>query len=398
MRRVDTPAEVIELLPTSGRIYGGQLGGTPMALLNALHAGRDHFESIDVVTGYLVDAPRLIDAAGSPFRFVTLQPSGAVRQHVADGRLEAVPARFSEFSALLGPTGPLRIDVLFLAVSEPGPSGRRSLGTSVGVTAELVRVTPMVVAMENPQMPFSLGAGELDDADIDVIVTVDEPLPEATPPSIDPVSEAIAGHVVSLVPDGGTVQFGIGAIPEAVLAQLIDRSGLRLHGGLVSPAARRLVEAGALAGPIRAAEALGDADFYHWLDGNDAVEMIASRQSHGAAALAGLDSFVALNSAVEVAHDGSVNSEWVGDRRISGPGGAPDFAAAASMIVGARSIIALPSTARGDKSRIVERLTPPAGATIPASLADVVVTEHGIAELRGRTLEQRAAALRSISG
>jgi acyl-CoA hydrolase len=212
------------------------------------------------------------------------------------------------------------------------------------------------------------------------------------------VGERIAQLAAEVVADGATIQFGVGSIPDAILAALGRRRGLRVHSGLVSEACLDLYEAGVVEGPMIAGEVVNSPRMRAWVHRNPAVLTAPPSITHGAAVLAGIDGFVALNSAVEVALDGSANSEAVGGEIVSGPGGAPDFAFGASVSNGGRFVAALKSTAAGGSvSRIVRCIEPPGPVTLPAYLADVVVTEHGRAEVRTLAGPERAAALRAVA-
>jgi len=202
------------------------------------------------------------------------------------------------------------------------------------------------------------------------------------------------------------LQFGIGAVPDAVLSSLRDRQNLGLHGGMINDACLELIECGAInnlrkgcdEGVSVAAEIMGTRKLYDWVDRNPLVRLARGAHTHGIPGMASVQNFVALQSTVEMALDGSANSEFVSGRFISGPGGAPDFAFGASIATGGRSIIAMPSTAaKGTASRIVRRLTEGAPTTLPSYLADIVVTEHGAVELRGKSLSERAQLLIGIA-
>ena len=211
---------------------------------------------------------------------------------------------------------------------------------------------------------------------------------------------------MGLVPDEATLQFGIGAIPEAVMARLTARRDLGVHSGLISDGLIDLLQSGALtnarksqdAGVMIAAVCGGTRRLFGWLDHNPAVRLAPARYSHGVDVVSRGHRFVAINSAISVALDGSVNAETVGGRLLSGPGGQPDYAEAAMSAHDGIGIVAMPSTAaRGTASRIVRRLGPEEAVTVPRTLADRVVTEYGVAELRGRSLEERASALRAVA-
>jgi acetyl-CoA hydrolase len=255
------------------------------------------------------------------------------------------------------------------------------------------------MAQVNGELPYTLGAGELPVDHFDALVEADDSVADARARSgSDPVSDRIARLAADLVPDGATIQFGIGSIPDAILAALTERKGLRVHSGLVSEACVELHEAGVIEGDMIAGEMVNTPRMRKWAHLNPAMLMAPPSITHGAATLAGIVSFVALNSAVEIALDGSANSEVVAGEVISGPGGAPDFAFGASVSSGGRFVAALKSTAAGGTvSRIVPRIEAPDPVTLPAYLADAVVTEHGRAEVRTLAGAERAAAIASVA-
>jgi acyl-CoA hydrolase len=296
--------------------------------------------------------------------------------------------------------------VALVQVSAPGPDGRFSLGTGTSSSIDVVRSAPLVIAEVNPQMPYTFGAGEVTRDHFDLLVDVDHPLVELVPQPVGDLERAIAGHVADDIGDGATLQVGIGAIPAAIISLLGDRKDLGLHGGMLGDQCVDLVRSGAATGARKSidgglhvgGEVLGTRRLFEWVHRNEAVMTVPASYSHGPANLARIDHFVAINSTVEVALDGAVGAEVAGGRVISGPGGQPDFAAGASLSRGGVSIIGFPSTAsRGRTSRIVAALDPAAPVTVPRYLADRIVTEYGVARLKGLDLVQRAEALRAIA-
>jgi acetyl-CoA hydrolase len=312
--------------------------------------------------------------------------------------MAVLPTRYSDYSRLCAPAGPLSCDAALVAVSPPH-GGRVSLGLSVGSTVVPARTAPLVLAQVNAEVPYTLGAGELPVGHFDALVEADEEIVDARARSeSDPVSDRIAELSAAVVPDGATIQFGVGSIPDAILDGLGDRKGVRVHSGLVSQACVDLYDAGVVEAPMIAAEVVSSPRMRRWVHLNPTLLMAPPSVTHGAAVLAGIERFVALNSAVEVALDGSANSEVAGGQIISGPGGAPDFAFGASVSNGGRFVAALKSTAGGGSiSRIVRHIQPPDPTTLPAYLADVVVTEHGRAEVRSLAGAARADAIRSLA-
>ncbi len=399
-------ATALRAIPDGARLLFPTLSGAPMGLLAALDDERERWSSLELVTGTLREPPAPLAHAGAPFRFATWQYSRALRAAEEAGALRVIPARYSQTAALFQPGGPVPVDAVLVSASPPGPDGRLSLGVAVGSVIDALRSAPLVIAQVNPSMPYVRGAGELPPDAFDFLVEMESPLPELTRAPPGPVEEAIAEHVVDLVPDEATLQFGIGAIPEAVMARLTARRDLGVHSGLISDGLIDLQESGALtnarksqdAGLMIGAVCGGTRRLFDWLHRNPAVRLAPARYSHGVDVVSRSHRFVAINSAISFALDGSVNAETVGGRLLSGPGGQPDYAEAAMSARDGIGIVAMPSTAaRGTVSRIVRRLGPEDAVTVPRTLADRVVTEYGVAELRGRSLEERAAALRAVA-
>lgn len=388
----------VAAIPDGVRVYLAGGATTPRHLCEAMADDRSRWNRLDLVMPYMMTRPRPFDFPGDPFHFITLQASPALKYLWSTGTVDVVPFRYSDGAHSFRPGSPLSCDVAVVTVSRV-VDGRVSLGLSSGMAADVVRSAPLVIAQVSASMPYTHGASELALDELDFLVEHDEPVLEAKPAgSADDVGARIAGMAADLVGDGATIQFGLGALPDAILGRLGDRRGLRAHGGMLSDACVELFEAGAVAGPMVTAEVVSTPSLMAWVDRNPAVVMAPAAYSHGATVLAGLEGFVSLQSTLEVALDGACNSEVSGGVRLSGPGGAPDFAQAASTAPGGRSIMALRSTARGGTiSRIVSRIEHGAPTTVPAYLADAVVTEHGVAELRGLGLEARAEALRALA-
>lgn len=398
--------EAVSAIPNHGRVYVAQGSGCPYGLLVGIDDRREMFESLEFVSAFLLQRPAPIDHLGQPFRWLTLQATGAIRDVLNHPYFGIVPGRYSDLDGICAPGGPLAADVVICQVSPPNRSGDCSLGTGVGGHVSLLAEAPLVIGQINRQMPYVHGDGECHIENFDFLVEIDEPLSELQPATIDPIAEAIAQHVSPFIPDGSTLQFGIGAVPDAVLSSLRTRNNLGLHGGMINDACVELVECGAInnlhkgcdEGVSVAAEIMGTKRLYEWVDHNPRVRLARGAHTHGIPGMASIRNFVALQSTVEMALDGAVNSEFASGRFISGPGGAPDFAFGASIATGGRSIMAMPSTAaNGAVSRIVRRLADDAPTTLPSYLADVVVTEYGAVELRGKTLAERAELLASIA-
>lgn len=403
--REDSAEQALRQIPDGARVVVPPMSATPVGLLNALDDIRAGWTDLEIATGNLFTHVPPLDHPHLPFRFSTYQTSGPLRDVEAAGALQHIPATYAQVPSLFRQDGPLPATAILIQVSEPGPEGMYSLGTSVGGIVDVVRTAPLVIAQVNPNLPYTFGAAELRREEIDWLVPLDSEVLELRRADPGPLEREIAATVAELVTDGATLQFGIGGVPEAIMGMLGDRRDLGVHSGLISDGVMGMVESGALTGSQKATapeliittEAAGSADFFQWIDRNPAVCMAPAGYTHSLEVLAQQTNFVGINSAVQVALDGTINAESLGSRQISGPGGQPDFAAGA-MLNGGISVVAMPSTAaRGKVSRIVKQIDPGAVVTTPRTLADRIITEFGQAELAGRTLADRADALRRIA-
>lgn len=404
--RTVTMTEALDAIGDNSRVYVGGSCGVPTQIVEAMAAAPDRWTSLEILSDYLLEPLAIFDHAPEPFRLRTLQPSRAVEPLRQTAALVTVPTSLRHFGHLTAPDGPLPLAAAIVQVSPPGPDGRFSLGVHVGIAIEMMANAPLVIAEVNPQMPYTFGASEIELDEIDLLVEVDHPLVELAPTPVDETARTIGELIAAEIPDRAVVQFGIGAIPTAALGALSGHRDLGLHGGMIGDAVPQLFASGALTGAAKSTwpgrmvvgAVIGSMPSFEFVDRNPDVLMVPSTISHGVGALSQLEHFCAINSAVEVALDGSINAEMAGERVLSGPGGQPDFAIGAAESPGGVSIVAFPSTAgRSRRSRIVRQLPAGATVTVARSLADLVITEHGVARLRGRSLAERAEALRAIA-
>jgi acetyl-CoA hydrolase len=347
-----------------------------------------------------------------PFRvFYVLrfgQPFAAAHAHVtvaAGGRAaHTIPANISDLAALIG-GGALAPDIVLLQVCGPDPAGNYNTGIGVEFLPEAIAAARLVVAQRNPLLPWVEGDTLVAAEDIDILVPAPHPPLEPAPRPAGPVEAAIAGHVARLVSDRATIELGLGAIPEAVTRALAGKTGLGIHSGMIGDGVMALMEAGVIdnrhkedeAGVSVATMLMGSKALYRWAGRNPRIRLRAARHTHDALAMGRFRRFTAINSALEIDLTGQANAELSGGRQIGLVGGQMDFVRAANRAPEGRSIIALPATDRGGtRSRIVARLADGI-VTTPRAEADCVVTEYGIAELRGRTLGERARALTAIA-
>lgn len=398
--------EALDAIPDGARVFLSGGSAAPLAVDRAMADEPDRWTDLELVCDRLVAPLAVFDHPGRPFRLISLQPSPAVDAMRRGGALTGHPVPFSTFASVTAPDGPWPIDVAVIQVSPPGPEGRFSLGVSVATPVSQLPSADLVIAQVNPAMPYSFGGGELDRDEIDLLVEAEHPLVESPRSDPDDVARRIGVTVAGLIPDAATIQIGVGTLADAVLQSLGDHQRLNIHSGMVSDGIVDLARSGAITGtdhprfPGRLVAGLlgGTRKVFDFVDRNPDVVMVPTELSHGMEVLTALSRFHAVNSAVEVALDGSINGETIGDRIVSGPGGAPDYAAAAARADGGRFIVALPATAaQGRVSRIVAHLADGAPVTVAGDVVSTVVTEHGVADIAGLDGHDRAAALRAIA-
>ncbi|MBN3822137.1 acetyl-CoA hydrolase/transferase family protein [Burkholderia sp. Ac-20384] len=381
-------------------VMWGQSHAEPVTLMRALVAQRERLKRIRIFLGIgLSDvlAPEHADA----FDFLAYCGSGSNRALARAGVLDILPAHYSQLPELIR-DGRLRIDVVMLQVSPPDEQGRYSLGLAREYLVEAVKHARAIVAEVHPDVPWTYGSPTLGAADIDLLVESDASFPEAAATAPGPVERAIGRHVASLVEDGATLQTGIGSIPDAVMAALHDKRDLGVHTGSIGDGVAALCEAGVVTNARKTIDAgitvggviIGSERVRRFAHRNPALELRGTEYTHNPHVLRRIDRFVAINSAVEVDLTGQINAEAIGGTYVGAVGGVADFLRAAQASRGGVPVVALPSTA-GRHSRIVPRVTGP--VTIPRSDACVIVTEYGIADLRGLSLAQRIPRMIAVA-
>lgn len=405
-RKLVSAAEAVKAVQSGQRVLLGSCCSEPETLIEALVADKDRLESVELFTTILGSKAQY---ASQPmeghFRVVSFRPDMAVRDATRAGRIDYLPCLLSEAPRLFT-GGYLPIDVAMVQLSPPDDKGYCSFGVSVDYTKPAAEVARVVVAEINKQAPRTLGETFIHISKLDYIVESDRPLIQVAPATIGPVERAIGEYVAELIPDGANLQVGVGAIPDAVLASLSGRKDLGVHSGMLSEGMIELAQSGVINGrrkPINpgvmvATCLIGTDRLYRFADNNPEVELYPSSYTHSALTLSRLENLIAINSALQVDLWGQVNAEMVGGVQMSGVGGQLDFVRGASFSPGGKSVIALLSTAgNGKHSRIVPCLEP--GAPVTTSRAEVhyVATEYGLADLRGKTLRQRAQALAAIA-
>lgn len=345
------------------------------------------------------DAPYGELPAAQHLNVVTFFPGKGLRAAVTAGRARTLRHPLSALPGLFD-RGEIRADAVLLQVSPPDAQGRVSLGVAVDLLPAVLRQRPLVIAEINPRMPATCGDTGFDASLIDYFIDAEtgpETVPMAEPDAVD---RQIARHVASLVEDGAVLQLGIGSLPDQVYGCLADRRHLGLHSGILTEAARALIDAGVIDNSTKRVKpgvsvttmAAGTQPFYDWLHGNAAVEFHPCSFTHDGAVLAGIERLTAINSPLQIDLTGQANAETVAGRVVAAPGGLPDFAPGAHRSPGGQSILALRACHK-NTSNIVARFAPGTPASLSADVIDHVATEFGIASLRGLTPPQRAEAL-----
>ncbi|WP_460451040.1 acetyl-CoA hydrolase/transferase family protein [Alsobacter sp. SYSU BS001988] len=394
-RRAADPAGLVRLLSPGDRVFLPGAGAEVPALMDALCA--PDAPTLHITASFVpginpVPLERLPE--GSTWSSTFAQPTPAGSQ--ASGRFRHLPMSYGVFASHLRGA---EFDVGFVHVSPPDGQGVCSLGVAVEFTPIVLKRCRRVLAVVNPRMPRIPGAETFDLAGAEAVLELDSPLREYDVGAPSAQATRIAELIAPFVADRSTLQVGLGKTPDALMRMVADRRGLRLHSGMLSDAARLLADSGALDASALHASCVhvGTAGYYDWLAGRDDFAVRACDFTHAAATLAGLPRLVAVNSALSVDLFGQANLEMLDGRMVSGVGGAADFAHAASLAPDGVSIIALPATSgRSAVSRITPRLE--GVCSLPRHAIDVVVTEHGVADLRGLSVMDRAERLIAIAG
>jgi acyl-CoA hydrolase len=405
-RTAGPPEAVLDLVHDGDDLIVPLANGEPVSVLDALEegAGASRFEGVRVHQMHAVhDRPYLHGSVRDRLLHISYFLSPVTRPAFHEGGCELVPNHFSEVPRLLRET--TRCSMVLAAASPMDRHGYFSLGTNCDYVAPFIGQVPFFLEV-NAQMPRTFGRNQVHVSQVVGWCEVDRPLHaiESRPPS--PVDEAIAGFVAERVPDGATIQAGIGSIPNAVLARLADHHDLGVHTELLSDGFIDLIERGIVTGTRKRLSpgkvvttfALGSPRLYEFLHENPAVELLPVDVVNDPRVIAEEDCFVSINATVEVDLVGQCASETVGGRYWSSSGGQADFARGAMYSERGQAFIVLPSTAVGGTvSRIRSTLTPGSMVTTLKNTVDHVVTEHGVAELRGRSLSERARALIAIA-
>ncbi len=405
--RIVSPEEAVAGIRSREQIYLQCAAATPSVLLDALVARASELEAVSMVHLHTEGpGPHLAPEMAPHFRHRALFIGPNARTAVNEGRADYVPVFLSDVPALFT-SGALPLDAVFANVTPPDAHGFCSLGTSVEAMHAAIRAAKTVIVQFNHAMPRTLGESFIHIDDIDFATEVDVPPYEAHQPEIGELERRIGEFIADLVPDGATIQLGIGAIPAATALYLTGKKDLGIHTEMFTDAVVDLVELGVITGARKArnkgkivtAFMNGTQRLYTFVHDNPMVEMRAVDFTNDTHVIRSFEHMTAINSAIEVDLSGQVVADSIGHRMYSGVGGQMDFIRGAALAPGGRAIIALPATAgsAGQHSRITPSLKEGAGVVTTRAHVRTVVTEFGVAELWGKSLRERAKALIAIA-
>ncbi len=404
--KVVSAADAVKAVKSGDRIFLTGNCSVPQVVLAALVEHAPQVQDVEICHALtLGNADYVSPEMEGHLNVNTLFIGHNVRKAVQEGRADFTPVLLSEFP-LLFRNGHLPLDVAMVHLSPPDEHGFCSFGVEVGLSKSIAESAKIIIAEVNEQMPRTLGDSFIHINKVDFFVPVNYSLPEVPMGGgeEDPVVETIAQNIAELIPDGATMQMGIGAIPDAVLKYLYDKNDLGVHTELFSDGVIELVNAGVLTnarktlhpGKIIAGFILGTQRLYDWVHNNPLIEFHRTEYVNDPFVIAQNERMVAINSAIEVDLTGQVCADSIGPKLYSGVGGQLDFIYGASRSRGGVPIIALPSKAK-NFSRIVSMLKQGAGVVTTRNHIHFVVTEYGVAHLYGKTIRQRAQALINVA-
>lgn len=403
-QRKMSPEEAVRLIHSGDRVVIGHAVGVPLAITDVMVKHREDYKDVEIIQMVSQGNAKFCEpGTEGHFRLNSLFVGAQSRPAVKEGRGDFTPCCFSDVPSLLRE---LTVDAAVIQVSPPDRHGYVSCGVSVDYTLPAAKCAKTVIAQVNRRMPRTLGDTCLHVSEIDSFVEIDHPVLEIPLPKIGEAEKAIGENCAKLVRDGDTLQLGIGAIPDAVLLFLKDKKDLGIHSEMISDGVVELIENGVITnarknlhpGKSVVSFLMGTKRLYDYADDNPAVAMYPVDYVNDPYVIGKNDNLVSINSCVQVDFMGQVAAESVGTTQISGIGGQMDFIRGARLSKGGRAVIAIASTAAGGKiSKIVPFLDQGAAVTTSRTDVDYIVTEYGIAHLRGKTLKDRARALISIA-
>ena len=397
--------EALQLVNSNERIFVHGGAATPQKLIDALTERHAELRDVELVHLHIEgNAPYAKPEYQESFSVNSFFVGANIRQYIGNANVQYIPIFLSEIPALFR-KGVMPLDTALIQVSAPDMHGYCSLGVSVDATKAAVETAKKVIALVNPNMPRTHGDGAVHVSRFTAMVHGDDPIYEHQHNPISEAEMAIGRYVASLIPDGATLQMGIGGIPSAVLKALHDHKDLGVHTEMFTDAILPLVERGVIngskkkkhPGKIVSTFAIGTKKLYDFMNDNPMVAMLDVAYVNDTAVIRKNDKVAAINSAIEIDLSGQICADSIGCNIYSGVGGQMDFIRGASLSEGGLPIIALPSATSKGISKIVPMLKQGAGVVTTRAHVHYVVTEYGIAHLYGKNIAQRARAMIDIA-
>lgn len=402
-----SPSEAVGLIDSGDSIYIQGSTSIPEVLSQALADRGNELKDVTIYAAFAVgrrEAPFCKPEYKEAFNVKSLFVANNIRRWLADGYGTTIPAFLGEIPAMFR-DGTLPLDAVFLNVSPPDKDGYCSFGVSADLAVSALECARKVIVQINKAMPYSYGDALIHVSRIDAAVEVDDPLVEVPTAEPTETDSAIGRHIAELIPDGATLQIGVGGIPNAVLSALKDHQHLGLHTEAMTDGVLPLLESGVIdnsqktvcPGISVASLALGSKRLYEYMDYRKDLLLKDVAWTNAPFRIAQNPKVMAINSAVEVDLTGQVCADSIGTRIISGVGGQHDFMYGGSLSEGGKTFIAIPSMTEKGRSKISPVLTEGAGVVTTRHMVQHIVTEYGVASLRGKSLAERARAMVSIA-
>ena len=398
--------DIIHIIGPNAKIGVGNACAEPQTLISSFIKNKDRFETIEIYGMIHYWTERFVKHnLGEQFKLKVFMVDRFSLNGIKNGYTEYIPCRYSEIPELFL-SGHICLDVALISISPPNSNGNCSFGVSSDFTMAMAKSAKTVIAEVNHQMPWVYGDNLIHRNEIDFAFETDRPLPQVYPEELTKLDRQVGGYASQLIEDGATIQIGLGRLSEAVLSSLFGKKWLGIHSGLLSEGIVDLVKKGVVDnsckglknGRIVTTTIIGTDKLFKFVHNNRAVEAYPSNYTHNLVTLAKINKLHSINSAIQVDLTGQINAETVGNLQVSGVGGQSDFVCGAALSKGGKSIIVISSASTNEKrSRIVPFLDRGASVTSLRHDIDHVVTEYGIASLRGKTLHERAKALINIA-
>ncbi len=403
--KLKTAEEAIKLIKDGDRVVTAFGCCEPLGIERAMTENYKNFRDVNITSMLIIgETPWVRDEVKGHFSFNSFFASGSNRKAISQGVADFTTCYFYEIPRVLREVVKPRVTIM--SVSPPDENGYISLGTNVDYIESTLAYCEVKIAQVNKYVPKTHGEAIKHVSEFDCFVEIDEPLPEVPSVEITDVEKAIGKNCASLINDGDCIQLGIGGIPNAICAELHSKKDLGLHSEMVGDGIIDLIKSGVINnskknihhGKSILGFAFGTKELFHFLDHNPAIEMHPIEYVNNPSVIAQNDNMVSVNSCLQVDIQGQVVSDTMGLTQFSGVGGQVDFVRGATMSKGGRSIIAMPSTAKaGTLSRIVPVISEYSAVTTTRNDVNYIVTEYGIAQLKGKTMKERARSLIKIA-